>query len=373
MKILSIFLTFVSTILVGFFVWIYFIGPNYVVHALSTNNTVLSPKQSFVIKFSSPVSKFNFTDKIKIYPQTDINIKIAKNEQALFLTPINNWKPGTDYTVELSSIKSKNLKKLNSSKHHFTVTSFPKITNILPKDGTKNLEIDFKKPIQVFLDKSTDDFYVDFFITPDIPFKVNKKDLNFEILPTEKLKADTEYTLEAVVKIKNLQNGPVEKYVSAFKTEPPRPKKWAKNHSERLEQAKRYTKAKITDGKYIDINLTNQVMSIFENGKNIDSFMISTGKPGMRTPVGNHKIYNKFPRPYSKKYGLYMPNWMAITPTGSHGIHELPEWPGGYKEGQNHLGIPVSHGCVRLGVGSAKRVYDWAKIGTPVIVYYGKI
>ncbi len=106
-----------------------------------------------------------------------------------------------------------------------------------------------------------------------------------------------------------------------------------------------------------------------ENGKVLDAYLVSSGKRGMGTPIGEHAIYNKFPRAYSKAYGLYMPYWMAIVPDGKMGLHELPEWPGGYKEGANHLGTPVSHGCVRLGVGPAKIVYDWADIGTPVIVY----
>lgn len=52
----------------------------------------------------------------------------------------------------------------------------------------------------------------------------------------------------------------------------------------------------------------------------------------------------------------------------AYGIHELPEWPGGYKEGKSHLGRPVSHGCVRLGVGSAEWLFNWADIGTEVII-----
>jgi len=52
-----------------------------------------------------------------------------------------------------------------------------------------------------------------------------------------------------------------------------------------------------------------------------------------------------------------------------YGLHELPEWANGYKEGQNHLGIPVSHGCVRLGIGDAAQVYNWAEVGTPVYIH----
>ena len=90
---------------------------------------------------------------------------------------------------------------------------------------------------------------------------------------------------------------------------------------------------------------------------------------GMETPQGQFSIYNKTPRAWSKTYALFMPFWMAFLPSGEMGIHELPEWPGGYKEGANHLGTPVSHGCVRLGVGDAKEVYDWAEIGTPIIIH----
>lgn len=54
---------------------------------------------------------------------------------------------------------------------------------------------------------------------------------------------------------------------------------------------------------------------------------------------------------------------------GYFGIHELPVWPDGIKEGENHLGTPVSHGCVRLGVGPAEFLYNWTPIGTPVKIY----
>lgn len=54
---------------------------------------------------------------------------------------------------------------------------------------------------------------------------------------------------------------------------------------------------------------------------------------------------------------------------GGYFIHELPYWPGGYREGEDHLGQRVSHGCVRLGVGVAEDVYKFADVGTPVIVH----
>lgn len=122
------------------------------------------------------------------------------------------------------------------------------------------------------------------------------------------------------------------------------------------------------DGRYIDIDLGSQTLTVFENRSSVYRYKISSGKWSMPTPTGTFSIINKTPRAWSSKYGLYMPYWMGFTSSG-HGIHELPEWPGGAKEGSSHLGRPVSHGCVRLGVGPAQAVYSWASIGDKVYVH----
>ncbi len=103
------------------------------------------------------------------------------------------------------------------------------------------------------------------------------------------------------------------------------------------------------------------------NGITIRTHTVSTGKSSMPTPKGTFTIANKAVRAWSKMYGLWMPYWMGISGTRA-GIHELPEWPNGYKEGAKHLGIPVSHGCIRLGVDAAKIVYDWTPVGTKLTI-----
>ncbi len=121
--------------------------------------------------------------------------------------------------------------------------------------------------------------------------------------------------------------------------------------------------------KSIYIVLSTQRLEQRVMGIPVASFPISSGKRSTPTPVGTYQVLNKHPRAWSRLAKLWMPDWMAFTTRG-HGIHELPEWPSGLKEGAAHLGIPVSHGCVRLGVGPAKKIYDWSPIGTPVIVSY---
>ena len=124
---------------------------------------------------------------------------------------------------------------------------------------------------------------------------------------------------------------------------------------------------KFIEGKYIDISISDQVMTIFEDGVKVSSFLISSGKRGMSTPLGTYAVKKKEPKHWSSSYGLWMPFSMKFH--GAYYIHELPYWPNGYREGEDHLGIRVSHGCIRLGVGPAEYVFNWAEIGTPIYIH----
>ncbi|MFZ4631659.1 MAG: L,D-transpeptidase family protein [Patescibacteria group bacterium] len=117
----------------------------------------------------------------------------------------------------------------------------------------------------------------------------------------------------------------------------------------------------------VEITLKTQKLVYYVANQPWKEFVISSGKSGMATPKGKFKILNKIPRAWSKTYKLWMPYWMGINSPGI-GIHELPVWPNGYREGASHLGTPVSHGCVRLGVGSAKYIYDRLSVGTEVLI-----
>lgn len=121
--------------------------------------------------------------------------------------------------------------------------------------------------------------------------------------------------------------------------------------------------------KSIRINTKTQRLERLVQGIAIDARPISSGKASTPTPLGTYRILNKSPKAWSRMAGLWMPYWMGFTKRG-HGIHELPHWPSGRREGSNHLGVPVSHGCVRVGLDAAKELYDWTPIGTSVQVVH---
>lgn len=256
----------------------------------------------------------------------------------------------------------------------------PKVVSISPVSGDPNVKID--SAIKISFDKSTAGYDVNFIIEPfshfDLSYGEERKD--FVIFPKGKLDYGRDYVISVRLALSSARLAASEMpevFRANFKTEPSPPPPPPveeivlpeKNSSVVADSQVATPEAKIKEGKYIDINLSKQQLSIFEEGERLGTYKVSTGKRGMATPTGTFHIMAKRGRAWSRKYKLYMPYFMQFTSQG-HGIHELPEWKNGYKEGANHLGIPVSHGCVRLGVGPAAKVYNWADIGTPVVIHY---
>lgn len=117
----------------------------------------------------------------------------------------------------------------------------------------------------------------------------------------------------------------------------------------------------------IEINLKAQKLSYFVNGIKWREYTVSTGKASTPTPKGEFKITDKSTKAWSRTFGLWMPYWMGLG--RGYGIHELPIWPNGYREGTNHLGIPVSHGCIRLGLDGAAYLFERVSVGVVVKIY----
>ena len=117
----------------------------------------------------------------------------------------------------------------------------------------------------------------------------------------------------------------------------------------------------------IEINTKTQKLDYFVNNQKWKEFTVSTGKASMPTPKGTFHVLDKELKAWSPDYGLWMPFWLGLG-HGEFGIHELPIWPNGYQEGANHIGTPVSHGCIRLGVGPAQYIYDRIGVGTTVVI-----
>ena len=92
-----------------------------------------------------------------------------------------------------------------------------------------------------------------------------------------------------------------------------------------------------------------QLTATRKNGETV-VWKISSGRPGYETPTGHYVVYRMEPDHKSDEYEQApMPYSMFFSSRGL-AIH------GTYERG---LGRPASHGCVRLSVANAKKLYDW--------------
>lgn len=129
--------------------------------------------------------------------------------------------------------------------------------------------------------------------------------------------------------------------------------------------------------RYIEIDINQQKMYLFDGGQMTKSYTVSTGLY-YPTPTGQFHIMNKAAEGYSDIFNVYMPWWMAFYygwaggQDAYFGIHELPYWYAGYEKKQRpreFLGSPHTGGCVSLDIGAAKEVYDFSYVGMDVVIF----
>lgn len=119
-------------------------------------------------------------------------------------------------------------------------------------------------------------------------------------------------------------------------------------------------------GKWIEILLDRQELVAWEGDTPVMQTTVSTGARGTETPTGRFAIRSKERRHWSNRFDVWMPYAMRVV--GGIYIHEVPLSAGGRRIGAASLGSPVSHGCIRVGVGAAERLYNWAPVGAPVLI-----
>lgn len=119
--------------------------------------------------------------------------------------------------------------------------------------------------------------------------------------------------------------------------------------------------------KEIRVFIERQVLIALEDGKEIYNFDIVTGRDGKETAAGSYSISRKYEKYTSKTYGSEMPYTMFFTEDGKaiHGTQmaTLRSYLHSYLD--ESVG---SEGCVGLTDDNALALFEWAPVGTPVVV-----
>jgi LysM repeat protein len=123
------------------------------------------------------------------------------------------------------------------------------------------------------------------------------------------------------------------------------------------------------DGKRIEIDISDQRMYVWQGDTLVWNLVASTGMNGYPTRRGTFAVQSKIDNAWSSAWQLWMPNWLGIYWAGGseNGIHALPIINGQRLWG-GYLGTPISYGCIVLDTVDAAMLYDWAEIGTKVVI-----
>lgn len=120
---------------------------------------------------------------------------------------------------------------------------------------------------------------------------------------------------------------------------------------------------------YIEVDLTNQMMYYYENGRRKIETEVVTGNTslGRGTPEKVCYVYakqrNRVLR--GEGYASFVNFWMPVY--GGVGIHDA-SWRGSY--GGTIYRTNGSHGCINTPYAKVSKLYDMVEIGTPVIIFY---
>jgi lipoprotein-anchoring transpeptidase ErfK/SrfK len=116
-------------------------------------------------------------------------------------------------------------------------------------------------------------------------------------------------------------------------------------------------------GRWIEVDLSQQRLYAHEGDTTVASFLVSTGVSAFPTVTGRYYIYIKLLSTLMAGDGYYLPDvpytMYFYKGYGIHGTY----W-------HHNFGHPMSHGCVNMYTPDSRWMFNWASVGTMVIIHY---
>ena len=130
----------------------------------------------------------------------------------------------------------------------------------------------------------------------------------------------------------------------------------------------------------ITISLRAQRLTAYDRGRVLVDALVTTGRPALATDVGAMRITRKdSPWTMQSPWPKGSPEWYPDTPVrmvlwfteNGEGLHDASWQPDATLGPGSQNGPYASHGCVHLPLAAVTTLFQWAPIGTPVVVYPG--
>src|SRR5207248_10006977 len=150
-------------------------------------------------------------------------------------------------------------------------------------------------------------------------------------------------------------------YYRPVPTAPPRKPK-ARRPSAKTAAAVKETNAKPQGPLIIAVSIDQQKVRIYDTNGLFAESPVSTGMKGHSTPMGVFSVIQKHKMHRSNIYsGAPMPYMQRIT------------WSGVAMHAGVLPGYPASHGCIRMPMAFAVKMWNWTRLGARVIVTPGEL
>jgi hypothetical protein len=128
--------------------------------------------------------------------------------------------------------------------------------------------------------------------------------------------------------------------------------------------------------KWIDVNLTHQVVTAYEGARAVYVAPTTSGRPGWETPTGTFRIQRRVENETMigstllrldtlevPDYRLENVKWTQYFTANGAAIHT------NYWRPADLFGVPSSHGCLGMAEQHARWFWSWASVGTPLVVH----
>ena len=149
-------------------------------------------------------------------------------------------------------------------------------------------------------------------------------------------------------------------YRPAPMAQPRKPK--ARRPSAKTEAAVKETSAKPQGPLIIAVSIDQQKVRVYDANGLFAESPVSTGMKGHSTPMGVFSVIQKHKMHHSNIYsGAPMPYMQRIT------------WSGVAMHAGVLPGYPASHGCIRMPMAFAVKMWNWTRMGARVIITPGEI
>jgi lipoprotein-anchoring transpeptidase ErfK/SrfK len=129
--------------------------------------------------------------------------------------------------------------------------------------------------------------------------------------------------------------------------------------------------------RWIDVNLTHQTITAYEGTRPVYFAPVTSGRPGWETPTGTYRFTRRVENETMigstllrldtyeiPSYRLENVKWTQYFTGAGAALHT------NYWRPAALFGMPSSHGCLGVEEQHAKWFWDWARIGTQLLIHY---